>query len=610
MTSGPSPENTRTWHDRTGQFRVEAAFLGFNNGKLRLHKVNGVIVEVPSEKMSLDDMQYVEKLIEKKTKASATNHGASDDDIPLALAKNAKTTSKASNSSKKAHIDWFDFFLSAGCEVDDCTRYSAAFERDKIDETLLNDITEGVMRSLGLREGDIIRVKKAIEKRKPTDNLQKQSPYLLDQIRQDEELARQLQAQENATGPTLAPNLFAGPGGVLKPPRRGRPQPSKTLPPTNVDLTAISSASSQIKNDEPPRIGSASPLPPRPSSASAPTTSGFEDDAWTNRPSSTKPSKSTAPSNVAASSLTSPPSISSMTPTPPKPEASQTVQASNQVSKGTSKLVNTTESDIFDQLARLSDLRQSSTPQAPQQAAPKPALVQPPGFQTGMGMRSSPLSLGQLTNSTIVSPSPVPTSNGPRGPYAPVPANQGLLQPLIPTQTGFGGFIPTKPTQTPSFQNQLSPPFIPPQATGFHNPSPIVTQPSGAFGNFGGVPFQGTPDNFAISGLGRTSRKIISILFHSAGLIPSPDPTGLNSQIILSPFSNSGAHSPSPAPSNAKDTSPASVFAQMKLGTFANEDNGWFQQIGLHLLSNTPFLGLNGQTASWGHQPYQAYMGH
>ena len=36
------------WHDRSGQFRVEAAFLGFANGKIRLHKVNGVVIEVPS----------------------------------------------------------------------------------------------------------------------------------------------------------------------------------------------------------------------------------------------------------------------------------------------------------------------------------------------------------------------------------------------------------------------------------------------------------------------------------------------------------------------------------------------------------------------------------
>jgi len=52
----------RVWHDRSGQFRVEAAFLGFNNTKLRLQKFNGVIVEVPSEKMSIEDMRYIEEM--------------------------------------------------------------------------------------------------------------------------------------------------------------------------------------------------------------------------------------------------------------------------------------------------------------------------------------------------------------------------------------------------------------------------------------------------------------------------------------------------------------------------------------------------------------------
>lgn len=511
LSLGPSPENTRTWHDRTGQFRVEAAFLGFNNGKLRLHKVNGVIVEVPSEKMSLDDMRYVEKLMEKKKKTPTVNHGVSDDDIPLALARNVKTTPKATNSSKKSHqVDWFDFFLSAGCEVDDCTRYAAAFERDKMDETLLNDITEGTMRSLGLREGDIIRVKKAIEKRKPTDNLQKTSSHLQEQILRDEELARQLQAQENTWTP--APNLFAGPGGVLKP-RRGRPQPSKSLPPTNVDLSAISSASGQIKSDESPRIGTSSPLPLRPTSAGATaTTNGFEDDAWTNRPNSAKPVKSTSPGAAASSAISSPSVPSALVPTPtptspPNAKPSQTVRGSTQDDKVPPSLTKTSEADIFDQLARLSDLRKNPTPQAPQQTAPKSTVIQPHGYQSGMGMGPSPLSLAQIGNSTIA---PNLTSHGPRGPYAPVPANQGLLQPLIPTQTGFGGFIPTKPTQSPSpFQSQLSAPsFIPPQTTGFQNATPITTRPTGAFGNF-------TTDNYvSIPGLALTSRRIVLISFH------------------------------------------------------------------------------------------------
>jgi hypothetical protein len=50
----PDPTQTREWRDHTGQFRVEAAFLSYKNGMLQLHKVNGVIIEVP-EKMSTED---------------------------------------------------------------------------------------------------------------------------------------------------------------------------------------------------------------------------------------------------------------------------------------------------------------------------------------------------------------------------------------------------------------------------------------------------------------------------------------------------------------------------------------------------------------------------
>ncbi|KAH9031353.1 hypothetical protein EDB85DRAFT_1836537, partial [Lactarius pseudohatsudake] len=55
------------------------------------------------------------------------------------------------------------FFLNAGYDVDDCTRYASSFERDKIASSILPDITEGTLRTLGLREGDIIRVAKVIE---------------------------------------------------------------------------------------------------------------------------------------------------------------------------------------------------------------------------------------------------------------------------------------------------------------------------------------------------------------------------------------------------------------------------------------------------------------
>ena len=510
--TGPSPDQTRIWHDRSGQFRVEAAFLGFNNGKVRLHKVNGVIVEVPSEKMSVEDMKYVEKLLGKKQRP-ANAPKVSEDDIPLAITKANVTKSEkpspAPVAPKKApQIDWFDFFLSAGCDLDDCTRYAASFEKDKIDETLLPDITEGTMRSLGLREGDIIRVKKAIDKRKPTDNLYKPSSHISEQVRRDEELARQLQAQESSSaGRASAPNLFAGPGGVLKP-RRGRPQPSKSLPPSNVDIKTISSASDQIQQrsnspqiQSPASAGTPS-LPPRPNSAAA--TSGFDNDfTWTNRPVSAKPDKPTSP--VAPPRVSSVPPKAQPQPTPtvtapapektsappaaPAPAPSSAPALATPSVQSAPNLAKTTESDIFEQLARLSALR-TSTPSQPANPSPAPLNATPPVIlNSGLGVSPSPIPMGQLNvPQPALSPPVVQIPyNGPRGPFAPVPANQGLLQPLIPTKTGFSGFIPTKPVSPPSFQNQPTPTFLSQQPTGFPASQPLLSQPTGVFGNLNPV---------------------------------------------------------------------------------------------------------------------------
>ncbi|KAF8165375.1 hypothetical protein B0H34DRAFT_793770 [Crassisporium funariophilum] len=588
--AAPDRGKIRIWHDRSGQFRVEAAFLGFNNGKLRLHKVNGVIVEVPSEKMSVEDMRYVERFLDKKNRPPGGPR-VSEDDIPLAISKSAAANNRLSTApvKKAPRIDWFDFFLSAGCDLDDCTRYAASFEKDKIDETILGDITDGTMRSLGLREGDIIRVSKAIEKRKPTDNLAKSSPYLQEQLRRDEELARQLQAQESSPhSRSPAPNLFAGPGGVLKP-RRGRPQPSKSLPPSNVDLKAISSASDLIQRTSSPQISSpasaqmtpSATFPPRPNSA-VPVQSGFEDDAWTNRPSSTKPLKPMSPAAAPQIPSAPPAAAKSPVPTPtiasPPPQPTPTSVPSLPASQPAPALAKT-ESDIFEQLARLGELRKASTPVQHPVSAPPPMNMQPPhGYQAGMGMSTSPLPMAQLA---ALSPPPQPY-NGPRGPFAPVLANQTLLQPLIPTQTGFSGFIPTKAANSASpFQNQLAPPpFLSQQQTGFQNPQPMMSQPTGnVFNGYNPMPpFQGT--GFA------------PIQTHTTGFNPGLPPSMYGN-------THNGFTPPPPPPVPqipVNNNSPANVFAQMKSGTFAN-DNG------------NAGSGLNGQNPGWG-QPYQEYTGY
>lgn len=433
--------------------------------------------------MSLEDVRYVERSMAKKSAGGRLPRRSTpdEDDQPLAFKQQGETDKKTAAQPKRGpSMDWFEFFLSAGCDADDCTRYATSFERDKIDETILPDITESTMRSLGLREGDIIRVNKVIQQKYIKEQLPAQN-----QIAADEELARKLQEEENGkkSTPSPAPNLFAGPGGLLKnnTQRRGRPQPSKSLPPPAVDIGAIGSASEQNKRTGSPLIITSSPVtsvPERPSSTTVGAKSGFDDDAWTNRPGAKSSPAPTPPAN-APRPPSAPPASQTVTATP-LPTAPPVLVTENQSQESKVGLAKT-DADIFDQLARLSQLRTNRAVPSPSPgSAPptvNPVVTSPslPGYNNGLGMGTSPVPLGQhLLNQQTGTLSP-PQHSTPRGPFAPVPANQSLLQPLVSTTSTFNSFVPTRTGSVPAQ------PFLQPQPTGLPlgNPRHLVAQPTG-----------------------------------------------------------------------------------------------------------------------------------
>ena len=445
-----------------------------------------MIIEVPSEKMSVEDIQYVEKM----TGRGSSNSRNADDDDDEPLANRRKSQQPATVTQKKAPtIDWFEFFLNAGCDVDDCTRYASSFERDKIDESILPDISEGTLRTLGLREGDIIRVNKAIDARRPKPPARPASTDV-------NFLGDEAPSPARTTPSPGPPNLFTGPGGQLKNARRGRPTPSKSgsTTPGAVDLSAISTASEQIARSGTPLTSTPTAAPTTaptipntttttspvqaPSRSNSAAASGFDDDAWTNRPSSTKPVAPTPPILERVPSVPPLPGglpITPVAPTPAQPPRAPSAPPTQTASGAGGGLAKTTESDIFDQLARLSQLRvQNPAPAAAPKPAPAPSPSAPAplpvGYNQGLSLGSSPSPLGQhlqAQQTGLLSP---PAQVGPRGPFAPVPANQALLAPLVPTTTGFNGFVPTRPATSPS--------FLGPQPTGFQ-PSPLPPQPTG-----------------------------------------------------------------------------------------------------------------------------------
>ncbi|KAH7887775.1 hypothetical protein F5I97DRAFT_1935845 [Phlebopus sp. FC_14] len=494
QNNGPPPD---------GQFKVEAALLGYNNGKLRLHKINGVVIEVPSEKMSLEDMRY--------TLPSSSA-------VSTAQRRRREAAKQAEQPKKGPNIDWFEFFLSAGCDMDDCTRYSSSFERDKIDEAILPDITESTMRSLGLREGDIIR---KFSKAKAVAQVAK------------EENTKKL------TSP--APNLFVGPGGT-----------SKTLPPPAVDLDAIGSSGSPLVRTSSPAVASPIQAPQR-SSSVLNTPSGFDDDAWTNRPGSKPPAPPPTPPATAPRAPSAPPA----TQIPSNPMQSQETLASSLAK---------TDADIFDQLARLSQLKtnRSAPSPAPASAAPAtsiPVVVSPPpGYNSGFGMGISPTPLGQHLQNQQTGVLPPPQQHGPR-------ANQGLLQPLIPTQTGFNNFVPTRPANMSPFQSQSPGPFVQSQPTGFTgNSQPLISQPTGLrtsepmLTQPTGIPFGNLTPNTSFRD--STAPPVPSIILSPYGQSPFNNALSSSPPIPSRPFTQLSSNSGS-------NTSPANVFAQMKSGTFA-----------------------------------------
>lgn len=491
ISAGPSPARTRVWHDKTGQFRVEAEFLGLGNGKIRLHKINGVIIEVPVEKMSPEDIAYIKKARRQSQSANAASASRSsplaedpEDDVPLgrmsrpqSIASGPSTETRARSSPapaavssvvqqrpRKPQFDWFEFFLSAGCDMDDCTRYAANFERDRIDESILPDLEPSTLRSLGLREGDVIRVRKAIGIK-----FRDLTPEQKAQIKEDEELARKLQEAENS-GRGVPPNLFTQPDGKLaNNTRRGRPEPRERKgTASSIDPSSIGAAADKLKekNTSPASLVLLSPSPPAPVTIAepvktAPLISGFDDDAWVPRPNSTKPATPTPAINTPPPAPGPAPVITA--PQPQQTGATLASQINNlHLSSGqTAQPSNNT--DFLSQIPRDRIVQ-------PQQTG----MVASAGFHSGLGMGSSNVPMSQLltaqqTGAFAQHQSPAQTgthSPAPGAPLAPVPANQGLLNPLVPTQTGFTGFVPTRPS--PASNPSLQQTHMMPQATGYN----------------------------------------------------------------------------------------------------------------------------------------------
>ncbi|KIV92052.1 hypothetical protein PV10_06526 [Exophiala mesophila] len=421
--SKPDLSKVRTWTDHSGTFKVEAQFLGVADGKIHLHKVNGIKIAVPVTKMSPEDLAYVEKV---------TNEPI-EDHIPVADLIKMKRKSQSGQSSARAgatieprapeqsktpDYDWFDFFLKAGVGPHQCERYAQAMIKDSMDESILPDITTDTLRTLGLREGDALRVMK-----------------YLDQLH-----GRTKGAANGVNGAAPAAGIFSGEGGALhNNTRRGRPDANRQVGDV-VDADALNQKSPT--EDKPPEGAKATPLTQAPAREPQ---SGFDDDAWTVKPSANAP---------AAAKPQSPPAVAPA----PKPLTGAAADLNSLLDP---PLIPTPAPPPQQQLSPQPPQPTQLPPQSATSPAPGPGLAQQPQ-QTG----ANPQFFAQIPPQATGYPNP--QLNLPRQrPQAPQQSftGAGLLPP------------PPRPTSAPQNPSQFGQQPLQPQLTGIPRTAALQTAP-------------------------------------------------------------------------------------------------------------------------------------
>lgn len=410
----------RTWTDRTGSFKVEAEFLLMKEGKIHLHKVNGVKIAVPVTKMSVEDLEYVE---------NATGVSL-DDDKPLSDLKRrsmqrAKDQSSRSPSGitveRKPAYDWFDFFLKAGVNPQICERYAQAFHKDQMNEENLPDITPALLRTLGLKEGDILRVTKHLDS--------------------------QFNRSAGDNGEGGSGGLFSGPGGTLRNnTRKGRP-----APPVQTSDVIDAKAFEQKTDDSVKKPADATPTPLAAAPKPEKQTDGFEDNAWDVKPTRSVSAAAPPPTSPPQSQSAAPPAAAAA----PKP---QTLTGSmNDLS-------------LLDMPALKPELIAQAAPpaaapqptQAPQ-SAPAPAQQPQPTGATP-SLFDQVAAIKALTQPQNLAPPRLrpqaPQQQSAGGLIAP-PPQRSSSAPQNPQQSAFGPPPPLQPQLTgynPNMATQVAPP--------------------------------------------------------------------------------------------------------------------------------------------------------
>ncbi|KAJ5946211.1 hypothetical protein N7454_003050 [Penicillium verhagenii] len=455
--SKPDPSKVRRWTDRSKAFTVDAQFIGLQDGKIHLHKINGIKIAVPVAKMSVEDLEYVE----------AAANVSLDEDKPLSSIRNrtspdAKKTGNAGASVQRPEYDWFDFFLKAGVGHHQCERYAQNFLKNSMDESVLSDISPETLRSLGLKEGDILRVMRHLDTTLGRTGSKSKSRNV--SFGGEEVIGN----GEDGQG-----GLFAGPGGTLRNnTRKGRPTPAVQAGDV-VDPKAFEQADASKPKEE------RAATPPTPEEEK-PAARGFDDDAWEVK----------HPKQRSGSATTSSPPPSAPAAVPQPPVQKQVTGAMADLTLLQTPLQPTPAQPVPAPVSSIPALQPQQT------AVQSPPVQQPqntgatPGFfnqiaQMGQQARQRPQPPQNLNQNSLLPPPPQRPLSAPQnfsqqqGSFGPPP-----LQPQL-TGVPLAGPPVAPPGQSLAELNQQRfQPQMHPQATGFmgenqYQNGVMIPQPTG-----------------------------------------------------------------------------------------------------------------------------------
>lgn len=445
-SSEPDPAQTRQWTDRTKTFTVDAQFIGLHDGKIHLHKVNGVKIAVPIAKMSVEDLEYVEKV----TGVSLDEEKPLSDVRRRSVIKNGKAGASV-EAPKVPEYDWFDFFLRAGVGPHQCERYSQNFIKDSMDESVLPDITPDTLRTLGLKEGDILRVMRYLDN---TLGRTGSKSKLRNVSFGGEEVIGN--GEDGSPG-----GLFSGPGGILhNNTRKGRPVP-------NVQASDVVDPKAFEQKDANKKESPVAAIDEKPVER------GFDDDAWEVKHPKSTPTPAAPPSSPPPSATAPAAAPSTASPVTSQPPAQKQLTGALADLSLLHPPLQPTPAHTAPPAAP------TITPAAPTVPQPVPAAVQSPQ-QTG----ASPAFFSQL-----VHPPQQPMQTGAQT-FSPqstgfqqqnIPSRQ---RPQPPQNLGQNSFLPPPPPPPPP-QRPLSAPQNFPQPNGFA-PPPLQPQLTG-------MPLSGPP---------------------------------------------------------------------------------------------------------------------